>query len=206
MRVVDAAGAVALVQVAARAATAAKAAARCAATSASAAAPVERGSRRLRRGARGAWRPLRRRACVRARRRDGRARPRAACDRAGPAALCGARLALGALQRAWRTCGLADARRNGRATARDAEHQQPHARDRERRQREPRDQSEHVVVAVQRPAPQEVVAEGEPGNEDQRPGGHARNPRPVRGRTPYRRPVPARDHPRVPEPAAYDRP
>ena len=68
-------------------------------------------------------------------------------------------------------------------SAGDAQREQPQAGDRQRRQRESGDEREHVVVAVQRPAPQQIVAEGEPGNEDQRPVGHATNPRDVRGRT-----------------------
>src|SRR5260221_12922014 len=39
------------------------------------------------------------------------------------------------------------------------------------------------MVAVERPVPQQVVAEGESGSEGQRPVGHAPNPRVLRGRT-----------------------
>src|SRR5258708_14296094 len=39
------------------------------------------------------------------------------------------------------------------------------------------------MVAVERPVPQQVVTEGESGSEGQRAGGHAPNPRVLRGRT-----------------------
>ncbi len=59
-----------------------------------------------------------------------------------------------------------------RKQLREAEREQPQKDDGKRRQREAGYQGDHVVVAVERPVPKQVVAEGESGNEDQRSAGH----------------------------------
>src|SRR6202035_2693692 len=66
---------------------------------------------------------------------------------------------------------------------RDVQGEQPQAGDGQRREGQTGDEREHVMVAVERPVPQQIVAEGKSGHEDQRPVGHVPNPRVLRGRT-----------------------
>ena len=77
--------------------------------------------------------------------------------------------------------------------AHQAEHDQPQCRHGEGRQREPGDEREDVVIAVQRPVPEEVVADSEPGHEDQGSWGHGQTLEPNGDRLQPARPGRATD-------------
>ena len=73
--------------------------------------------------------------------------------------------------------------RDMRDQAREAEHEQPQAGHGERWQREPGNEREHLVVSAERPAPEQIVTDGEPGHEDQGPVRHVQDSKGGGGRT-----------------------